>query len=473
MTLHDDRVRKLGVAWHQLRTLARRGVAGTLELDCMGSVRRLQLQAGAIRIAPEHPLARHLEDGSPAGVAKVAQHLARSLLDRPAQSARFTPDPAIGGGPAAGSVPVGKLFRCASVLAETTPDWLEILVPDPERELSAALHLPSAGEVGGWDPEELWLLERLRHRMSARRLVEGAPVPIGRLRRALAGLLLADHIGVAGAPDQRTRSGDLGRLSHKLAERIAVSLEESPLTLSEEEYRRRIADLLASAGALDHYELLDVRPGIDASELAHAFEELARLAHPSNVARFGLGDRRPAVSFLFERACEAYRTLSDPDRRIAYHRSQQIEVQVESVSGEERQREAERLARQNFERARTEEAHGDLQSALLLLEQVVRTAPTSEYWVALARIQRRNPAWLGRAIDSYRSALELDPRSGEIRFELGGLHEQMGDLERARAFYQSAAASSPPNADAKAALVRLGGGGEESTGLLGKIFGRS
>jgi tetratricopeptide (TPR) repeat protein len=116
------------------------------------------------------------------------------------------------------------------------------------------------------------------------------------------------------------------------------------------------------------------------------------------------------------------------------------------------------MARRQFERAVAEERNGEYHTAMTLFEEVIRLEPTVEHWSALAKLQEKNPAWTTRAIESWRTALTLDPQNGAIRYALGGLYERAGDIEQALLCYQSAASGATPMAAAVAAVERLRSG---------------
>jgi len=61
---------------------------------------------------------------------------------------------------------------------------------------------------------------------------------------------------------------------------------------------------------VDYYEILQVNPRADQEMIERAFRLLAKRYHPDNR---GTGD-----SSTFDILVEAYRTLSDPDKRAAY-----------------------------------------------------------------------------------------------------------------------------------------------------------
>ena len=62
---------------------------------------------------------------------------------------------------------------------------------------------------------------------------------------------------------------------------------------------------------LDYYEILQVSPGADQDTIEKVYRLLAKKYHPDNGNGNGNGDRFRAI-------IEAYRVLSDPEKRAAY-----------------------------------------------------------------------------------------------------------------------------------------------------------
>jgi Flp pilus assembly protein TadD len=134
------------------------------------------------------------------------------------------------------------------------------------------------------------------------------------------------------------------------------------------------------------------------------------------------------------------------------------------------------MARANYERGIAYAAASEFHFAVELLDQAVRADPRAEYWVALGRVQARNPNWRGRAIESYRAALELEPDNAEVRFALGLLYEQTEDPERARVQFAAVVRLNPAHAEAAERLAKLEpkrGGRTAGGSLFDRIFRRN
>jgi DnaJ-class molecular chaperone len=75
----------------------------------------------------------------------------------------------------------------------------------------------------------------------------------------------------------------------------------------------------ASAGALDHWQILELEPGADATSLKRAFRQQARRWHPD------LNGNDPVAEERFKRVNEAYAVLSDPARRRVWEAGEDSE----------------------------------------------------------------------------------------------------------------------------------------------------
>ena len=212
-------------------------------------------------------------------------------------------------------------------------------------------------------------------------------------------------------------------------------------------------------GEITFFELLAVTPLSTDSEVHTAFFELGRLVHPSHTKRLGLEGKEGAFRLLFERATEAYLTLSDSERKLAYLREvgpagQQV---AEGQSHEKRDQEKQEVARTAYERALALIERQDFYGAIQLLEQAVRVNPQAEYLTLLADCQAENPQWLDRAIFNYQKALRARPADPSIQARLGYAHERRGEYLAARSAYEAALEVAPEMQSAQAGLLRLGG----------------
>ena len=469
--------------------------SGVLEVDGGEHKRRLFLRDGSLYLAGTHPLARRLgelvhalSDSSQSAAATEARKRCIDLVERMARVIgdwktgyfRFLDDPAARAADLVGPLPTLRLLMLGAT-AGATPAQLVARLGGERAQLVAVPESDAADDPNdllGLGPEEHFLLERLRQPMTLEAILAESPFGRETTEQRLVQLLAARKIRRPERGDPAAPAAPLqdAALLHSLSNRFARNLKEEPLALSPEEFRARVAELSAGLGAMNHYELLGVDPSSAVELVQSRYELLARQVHPANEAAYGLTGLKPMLELLFERATQGYLVLSDPERRRKYNLSQAIELTAAQVTGAERDVESQELARQYFDQAQALVARGDFHYAIELLQLAAKLDRRSEYLLALARVEIKNPKWLQRGIDSCRAALEVDPQNAEARYLLGEIYEQEGDLDRARAQYTAATRADPGHLQAGAKLRNLAATkaakSESESGLFGRIFRR-
>jgi len=311
------------------------------------------------------------------------------------------------------------------------------------------------------DPQEAFLLSRLEHPVTVGEFLNQLDLDRVQVLQGLCRLAAVDLI--ASAMDVDSREGDQeskDRLVERFGERIGQSLEEEPLEIGRDQHRELLRSLLSRMGEMTHFELLAVTPQSGDEEIHNAFLELGRLVHPSHATTLGLAGKEGAFGVLFERATDAYVTLSDPDRKTRYAQDLGPLSQSSSKgpSDEIRSKEKQEVARQNYEMALALTDRQDFHSAIQLLEQAVKVDPQPEYLTLLGDCQAENPSWLDRAAFNYQWALQVRPGDAAVLARLGRAHERRGETVEARQAYESALRVAPSMESARAGLLRVGGG---------------
>lgn len=478
-----------------LQDLHFRRSTGVLEVDGGEHKRRLFLRAGSLYLAGTHPLARRLEelvralsDRSTSAAATEARarcldlvaRMARVIGDWRTGRFRFVEDPTALTADLVGPLPTRRLLMVGATVGATPAELSARLGGDRVHfvAVSEGEHQDDPSDLLGFGPEEHFLLERLRQPMTLGEVSAESPLDREATKQRLAQLLAVRRIRVLerAVPVEDSAPTLDAALIHRLFSRFERDLKEEPLRLSQEDYRARVADLLTRLGAMNYYELLEVDPSSTAELVQSKYEQLARQVHPANEAAYGLTGLKPMLSLLFERATQGYLVLADPERRRQYNQNEAIDLSGTKVTGAQREAESKELARTYFEQAQAMVARGDLHFGVELLQLAAKLDRRCEYLLALARVQVKNPKWLQRAVDSCRAALELDPHNADVRFQLGEIYEQQGDLERARAQYTAAAREDPNHLQANAKMRSLNAARaprpEAEGGLFGRIFRR-
>lgn len=348
------------------------------------------------------------------------------------------------------------------------------------RKLRSSDKTPALEQLPELEPEMTEVLAGLENPVTAEELLRGAAA--GRLAW-LRGLVKLWAVGLVEAverpaPLQRRPTQEIltPKLLDTFAERVDRQLDEQPIELDPQAHRLRVADLLGRLGSMNHYELLGIDLKVDDDGLLTAYNELARFTHPRHAPRLGLVGRDEPLRILFERATEAYLTLSDPRRRASYNTVLGIHANVQ-VGVAQREQEKQTIARHNYQRAAGLMAEMDYSQAVELLKEAARLDPRPEYFVRLGLAQSKNPKWRHHALESYRRAIELGPDDAGIRFSFASLLEDMDRGGEAREQYQQALELMPGHVGAREGLERLGGsrlaGGVKSrTASFRNLFGR-
>ncbi len=479
------------------------GGTGRLDVPGAGAGGRLYFVGGDLYLAPDHPLCGRAEIligsaaggkkaaggagpgagagvgtgqravGGPDALERLTRDLCRLLGDWEAAGSSFTEGPAEIRVDLIGPLPTARLLATGAVQDRAEFELLRRLGGEDQR-YQAVPRADGAPPPALLDSHEAFFLSRLERPAAVRELLRQADLDRPTALEKLCRLLAVDLIRRAEQMPAGEASTWLApRLVEKLAQRVGEGLESQPLELAPEDHRRQLADLLGRLGQISHFELLGVGLGSTTDELHAAYTRLARLVHPSHAERLRLKPGEAGLRMLFERATEAYLTLSDPERSRRYFESLDGEVPggpPQEESG--RRQEEERVAREAYQVARSMVTRQEFHSAIQLLEQAVRAAPRPEYYALLAECQAENRNWLDRALVNLSKAVQLKPRDAELRLRLGELYERSGNLARAREEYQAALERMPAHPEALEGLERLASAPAAAGGFLGRLLAR-
>ncbi|HKH46606.1 MAG TPA: DnaJ domain-containing protein [Thermoanaerobaculia bacterium] len=209
------------------------------------------------------------------------------------------------------------------------------------------------------------------------------------------------------------------------ADRIARSLAERPQAKAVQDHRERVAVLVREMGEATHYRFLEIDPTASPLEIHEGFERTARLVHPDNAGRLGLAGREGVLQVLFERAVEAYLTLSAIDRRKQYDREMgPLLWKQQAVSKVSPAEEAARL----YERAKALAAAEQIHPAVEVLRESVRISPKGEALALLGTLEAKNPHWLESAEKHLERALEMKARVPGLEQALQKVREKLARL---------------------------------------------
>ncbi len=412
----------------------------------------------ALKISPLLARAGTERPAADPELGNAVEALAREVTPSPGVTAKFRGDQAIVV-ELIGPLPT---VRFVQELAVHGCDESQLLarLGGESAQLKSADATPALEQLPGLPPDMANVLVTLAQPARVGSLLSGASANRLTVLRGLTKLWsvgLVIQVGDGADAGQGWQAGVLSpRLLKQFTERIAEDLESEPLALDPQAHRANLGELLSRLGEMNYYQLLNIDPRADSDEVFAAYSRLARLVHPSHAARLGLQSKDVAVRVMFEKATEAYLTLSDPRRRASYNTVAGVHVHV-AVAREQRDEEKRKIAEQNYRRAASCLSQMDFSLAVDLLKEAARMDPRPEYFARLGLAQSKNPNWHGHAVESFRRSIELDPENAGTRVAYGKLLEEMDGRDEARKQYQEALELMPDHPEAQAGLNRLGG----------------
>ena len=205
------------------------------------------------------------------------------------------------------------------------------------------------------------------------------------------------------------------------------------------------------------YEVLGVAPDAPLADVHRAVHERARAFHPDNYFKAPLSDARTALEGLFTHVLRASRVFRTAQSREAYDRSLESKGQVVSVLESKPTPEVQKqIARANYLHARTLYEQEDYYPAYEMVKQSVEFDPkTSEYWILLSRVQRKNPKWVRQSAETMRRAVGQIPDSVELLHELAeACGAERNEPERVKALKEILKLD-PANRRAQSALAEI------------------
>ena len=425
--------------------------SGELRLEGDNNSERFYFQAGDLCLPVAHPLANAAATAPP---RQLARRLAAAWQLWTEGSYEFDegqerrPDEWID------PLPTAQVLMEAAVDGRDDFQLLRQL-GGQEREFVA---VSSEGQAElDLDTHEAFFLSRMEHPVSVKELLRQVELEqseaLQRLCRLEAAALIRPREEMPEAAPEATFTH---QLIERFGDRIRQELVRKPLELETEEHRKQLKELLERLGEMNHYELLKLGLGADSEAIHDAYMRLARLVHPAHSRRLGLAGQG-GLDLLFERATEAYLTLSDPERSRAYlDLVDAAEVSDQhQPSAADRREELRKMAADKYRLATNFAAREDYFSAVQLLEQAVEIDAQPQYFALLGECQEKNPRWAERALSSYSQAVQLSRADPELRTRLAGCYEKLGRSERAKEEYEAALERMPGFPDAVAGLKRL------------------
>ena len=194
----------------------------------------------------------------------------------------------------------------------------------------------------------------------------------------------------------------------------------------------------------DHYKVLGLTNKATPEEVKRRFRELARRWHPDVAKSDDASERFKAIN-------EAYRVLSDPDRRASYDAEVELARMRNASTATPRAKDSARTSSTNPAAARAAE-----RSATANRRASENAARTYAIGRLLDDARLAMGRWrLNEAAGCCRAVLELDRRNAGALEILGDIHRYRGHFEQALAYYTMAIQSDPTNARLRSKFEHL------------------
>jgi hypothetical protein len=334
-----------------------------------------------------------------------------------------------------------------------------------DQKVSLKLSLESVLGQLELTPSEGFILSRLDAAKDLSSLKKLSTMPEQEVISSLYSLVVAGVVAVdtEAGPDEPTLVSEQP-IEEPAGVQVDAGIDDSGFEERHRDERSRIIELADKVTRIDHYQALGLRAGAGTEQIEKAFTVIRKRYSPKRVDEPHLVDQRANLTAIVDRAREAYELLSDPKARRRYDKvldsveKQQAESQSVRPRTDPGARHA--LVKANIARADQLIATGETYLAIQLLEQACALDPRPEELLKLAKLQMRNPLWIGRALDRLRVAVEVDPTFVAGWVEIARFWETRGHTERQRKALERAVGADPWNEETAKMYKKLVGARE-------------
>jgi tetratricopeptide (TPR) repeat protein len=246
---------------------------------------------------------------------------------------------------------------------------------------------------------------------------------------------------------------------------IESAIDDSEFDERHREERRNIIRLGQEVTRIDHYRALGLQQSAGTDQIEKAFGAIRKRYSPKRIDEPHLVDQRANLTAIVDRAREAYELLSDPKARRRYDSVLESVKREQSLAAGPKRPRTDPTARKTMVEANIRRADqlilmGETYLAIQLLEQACSLDPRPEELLKLARLQMRNPLWIGRALDRLRMAVEINPTFVDGWLEIANFWKARGHTERQRKALERAVGADPWNETACEMYKKLVGSRE-------------
>jgi tetratricopeptide (TPR) repeat protein len=239
---------------------------------------------------------------------------------------------------------------------------------------------------------------------------------------------------------------------------------------SQRRFERELRQLIELTGKATYYQLLGVTSDSPTSQLKKSYHALARKFHPD--AHMSNQALAAPVRDLMVVITEAYRTLENEEKRVAYDK------RLAARGGFSMQREKTDLEEsiQEWLKRATEclRAKNYLGSVVWLRKCIQLSPDNALYHATLARSLATIPQYHEEAVEHFEIAIKLDRWREPVYIQFAELLEEMQLPERSREVYLLLLEFNPMHAKARERLAALPGPPEveRRSSRVPHLFGR-
>jgi curved DNA-binding protein CbpA len=210
------------------------------------------------------------------------------------------------------------------------------------------------------------------------------------------------------------------------------------------------------------YQLLEVPRTASEEDVKKAYFQMARRFHPDRFDRRSAAEYKGQIDEVFDAITNAYRVLSNKDKRAAYDSG------AETGAQEQEGQDSVKRAEIKFRQGKTLFGMDRFDDAVALLEEAVRLRrDKADYYLLLAMAESRVPSYVRKAETDFLKAINLEPWNPEGYVGLGVLYKTEGLQTKAIRQFEKALEADPEHAKARQELIDMGVGVKKKKGLEG------
>jgi curved DNA-binding protein CbpA len=217
----------------------------------------------------------------------------------------------------------------------------------------------------------------------------------------------------------------------------------------------QVADMLAFRDTLPEmtfYQILEIPKTATEEEVKKAYFLMARRFHPDRFERKIAAEFKAQIDEVFDAITNAYRVLSNKDTRRLY------DAKSGTASTQEDAQDSLRKAEIKFRQGKTLYGQGRFDEAIAYLEEAVRVRKDKgDYYLLLAMVESKVPAYVKKAEQDFLKAILLEPWNPEGYVGLGLLYKAEGLQTKAIKQLEKALEADHDHAAAREALEELTG----------------